>query len=308
MRRCAVCLFLWCGFLAGQAGAQSARPLLPIPFEHSAEFGWLRKPVLASRVLDEMKVPANWRFTGTGKLSFPPGSLRVDMQMFTDSPAPTRNRLSTVNLRRAINNEDWRSYNRLSMWIRPHVSGFPMLPIQIALHNDGAEKVPDVYGREGTHFVTLANNEWQQVVWEIDPLPRDRVTMLEFGYWVNKMLAAPTDRVAFEIRDIQLQRVEPDVHTGWNPGVGKIAFSHSGYPTRATKTAIANGLPDSTFSVVRIDDNALGVTVLTKPVRRVQSRLGAFQELEFSELKAPGNYVIRAGSTITRPFSLPFRS
>ena len=85
------------------------------------------------------------------------------------------------------------------MWIKPEVSGFPMLPLQIVLRNDGVEKVPDRYNREGTHFVTLARDGWQQVVWEIEPLARDRVTTLEIGYWVNKMLANPTDRVAFEI-------------------------------------------------------------------------------------------------------------
>ena len=83
-----------------------------------------------------------------------------------------------------------------------------MLPLQIVLHNDGAEKVPDRYYREGIHYVTLANNDWQQVVWEIEPLARDRVTRLEIGYWVNKMLAAPSDRVAFEIGRVELQRVD----------------------------------------------------------------------------------------------------
>ncbi len=286
------------------AAAQTPRPLLPIEFQHSAEFGWLQKPVEAARTLDDMSRPANWRFTGTGTLTFPRGGLRVDMQMFTDSPAPTRSRLSSVNLRRLFDNEDWRGYNRLSMWIRPEVAGLPMLPLQIVLHNDGAEKVPDAYGREGIHYVTLANNAWQQVVWEIEPLARDRVTMLELGYWMNKMLAAPTDRVAFEIRDIQLQRVQPDHHTGWNVAPGKIAFSHTGYQTNTSKTAIASDLKDSTFSVVRIDDNALGIVALNKPVRAVQTRLGTFQELDFSELDTPGNYIIRSGSTATRPFTI----
>jgi len=125
--------------------------------------------------------------------------LRVDMQMFRDAPAPTRNRLSSGNLRRAFGGEDWRAYNRLSLWINPEVRGLPVLPLQIVLHNDGAEKVPDKYYREGIHYVTLANNKWTQVVWEIEPLARDRVTAIEIGYRVNKMLAAPGDSVAFEI-------------------------------------------------------------------------------------------------------------
>ncbi len=38
---------------------QVSRPLMPIEFQHSAEYGWLQKPVLASRVLDDMTQPAN---------------------------------------------------------------------------------------------------------------------------------------------------------------------------------------------------------------------------------------------------------
>ena len=152
-------------------GAQT-RPLLPIEFERSAEFAWLQKPVHASRVLDDMTRPDSWRFTGNGALTFPTEPrlgdmrvLRVDMQMFRDTPAPTRSRLSSVNLQRSFADEDWRAYNRLSLWIKPDVSGFPMLPLQIVLHNDGAEKVPDQYYREGIHYVTLAKGGWQQVVW-----------------------------------------------------------------------------------------------------------------------------------------------
>lgn len=298
-------------FIAMPAAAQNPRSLLPIDFESSAEFAWLNKPVLATRLLDDMTRPDTWRFTGTGAISFPAQSrlsdmrvMRVDMQMFTDSPAPTRSRLSSVNLRRAFDNEDWRAYNRVSMWIKPEFSGIPALPLQIVLHNEGSEKVPDGYGREGIHYVTLANNQWQQIVWEIEPLARDRVTMLEIGYWVNKMLAAPSDRVAFEIGRVELQRVEPDHHTGWNVAAGSIAFSHSGYQTGYSKTAIASALAAKTFSVQRVNDSPLGGVVLEKPVRVVQTRLGTFQELDFSELNVPGTYVIRAGNTTSRPFGV----
>ncbi|HXG69284.1 MAG TPA: hypothetical protein VNJ04_01585 [Gemmatimonadaceae bacterium] len=254
--------------------------LLPIEFEHSAEFAWLRKPVIASRTLDDFTNAGTWRFTGTGTITFPPEPrmgdmrvLRVDMKMFVDSPAPTRSRLSSVNLRRPFDNEDWRAYNRLSMWIRPEVTGFPMLPLQIVLHNDGAEKVPDRYYREGIHYVTLATKGWQQVVWEIEPLARNRVTAIEIGYWVNKMLAAPGDRVAFEVGRVELQRVEADNHTGWSVAPGKISFSHTGYQTRASKTALAGDLRAPEFSLLRVNDNALGEVVLRKAVRTAETRL-----------------------------------
>jgi hypothetical protein len=289
----------------------AARLLMPIQFENSAEFGWLRKPVLSNRVLDDMSDAGRWLMTGTASIIFPNARrlgdmrvLRVTMQMFTDTPAATRNRLSTVNLRRPVNNEDWSAYNRISMWVKPEVSGFPMLPLQIVLHNDGAEKIPDRYYREGIHYVTLSNNQWQQIVWEIEPLPRDRVTAIEIGYWVNKMLAAPTDRVAFEIGRIELQRVDPDHHTGWQVSPGKIAFSHTGYQTGSSKTAVAQNVAAPTFEIVRVDNNALGDVVLRKPVRTVTSPLGTFEELDFSEVNTPGSYVIRAGTTTTRPFRI----
>lgn len=291
--------------------SQRPRELLPIPFEHSAEFGWLRKPVLARRTLDGLTDSASWRFTGTGALSFVAApelggepALRVEMQMYRDSVAPTRSRLSSINLRRPFGGEDWSGYNRLSMWIRPHVRGFPMLPLQIVLHNDGAEKVPDAYYREGIHYVTLATDGWQQVVWEIDPLARDRVTMLEIGYWVNKMLAQPGDTVAFDIARLELQRVEPDHHTGWNVAPGRIAFSHSGYLPGYSKTAVATGLDATGFSLLRVDGTALGQVALEAPVRTERSRLGTFSVMDFSAETRPGRYVLRAGSLTTQPFTI----
>jgi len=291
--------------------AQSARPLLPIDFERSAEFRWQQKPVAARRTLDDMTRAETWRFSGTGTIAFPaearPNGLRVariELQLFRDAPAPTRTRLSSVNLRRDFGGEDWRPFNRISLWVRPEVVGIPAFPIQLALRNDGVEKVPDRYGREGTHYVTLATQGWQQITWEIDNLPRDRVTSLEIGYWINKMYAGADDRVAFEIGGLELQRVEPEHHTGWNVAPGQFAYSHSGYRPQGTKTAIASGLDAREFALVRTDDRALGDEVLRAPVRTVQGRLGAFQELDFSAVTTPGRYVLRAGDRTSHPFRI----
>jgi hypothetical protein len=319
--------------LPSAAAAQPPAMPMPIEIENSAEFRWLNKPVLQSRALDDGSDPDAWRFTGTGRLTFrsdagPAGdlrALRVDVDMFRDAPAPTRNGLSSVNLRRAFPGEDWRAYNRISLWVRPDVSGFPMLPFQIVLHNEGRDTVPDAYYRDGIHYVTLQNGRWQRVVWEIEPLARDRVTAIEIGYWVNKMLAGPDDRVAFEIAGLALERVVPDHYEGWDVAPGGIAYSHTGYALGSAKTALASGLAAREFELIRLGDedgprtgdpgtaaasaspaevDAASAVVLRKPVRTARTRLGEFQVLDFSEARTPGRYVLRAGDARTRAFRI----
>ena len=322
------------GTLPHAASAQ--RALLPIDFVNSAEYAWLNKPVEKSRVLDDMTQPSIWKLSGTGTMTFPTEpragdmragdmragdmrlgdmrlgdtrlgdmpALRVEMQMFHDTPAPNRMRMSSINLSRAFPNENWNEYNRLSVWIRPDFKGIPALPLQIVLHNDGAVKVPDRFGREGTHYVTLEKSGWQQIVWEIEPLARDRITRLEIGYWVNRILSAPDDHVAFELGRLELQKVAPDVHTGWNVAAGQVAFSNSGYEPGLSKTAIASGLTAKTFELMRVDDIAFGATALRKPVETVRTAQGVFQQLDFSEINTPGDYVLRTDGKTTKPFRI----
>ena len=300
--------------------AQQPRELMPIRLENSAEAAWAKKRVFARRVLDDKSDTSAWRRSGTATFSFRADSmrsLRVDMQMFATTPAPTRNRLSSVNLRRVFPNEDWSAYNRLLIWVKPEFntvprpadgSGFPVIPLQIVLHSEGKDTTPDRYGREGIHYVSFMKpGEWQPVYWEIDPLHRDRVSSIEIGYWVNKMLAHPSDRVAFEIGDIELQKVEVDEHTGWVVGERRIAVSNS-YSSAGSKTAIANALNARDFQLIELRDSTMpaaeGRVALTDRMRNDRSRLGDFQRLDFSSISKPGTYVLRAGVAVSRPFRI----
>ncbi len=297
-----------------QAQQLPSRAMLPIDFANSAEAGWLAKPVTSRRTLDDMREIGGWKLSGAGALTLVDSTkegdrraVRVEMKLnrppfATPLPAPLR--LPSVNLSRVVASEDWRAYNRIAIWIRPDYSGVPVVPLLFAMRSEGAEKVPDRYGREGTHVITLQKNGWQQVMWEIDPLARDKVTRIEFGYFPNRMIARPEDHIAFEIGPIELQQVDPDVHTGWTLGAGKLAFSHSGYQLASQKTALASGLTAPAFEVLRVDDVAFPWSVLRKPVRNVQTPTGAFQELDFSEIKTPGRYVLRTGDNVSKPFTI----
>jgi hypothetical protein len=107
--------------------------------------------------------------------------------------------------------------------------------------------------------------------------------------------------VSFDFDHLELQRVEPDYFEGWNVAPGRISFSHTGYQPGSAKTAIASGLPASEFRLIRQET---GETVLRKPLRPVKNRLGEFQVMDFSEVREPGTYLLRAGDAATQPFRI----
>ena len=272
-----------------------------------AEFRWLNKKVLDFRVLDSMEDLSSWSFGGTGEMT-------LTSDRAKDGKHALRLR-STTNVARAggdeewedlvatrkFANEDWTRFNRISLWVYPDVAGAPAISCALVLHNDGKHKLPDSYN-EGRHeSILLKNHEWNQIVWEIAPLSRDRVTALDFAYSLPKKFPDPGDRTSLDLDELELQTVVPDHVEGWDVAAGKIAFSHSGYTVGTQKTAIASDLSARQFSLV---DQQTGQVVFTKPVEEPSTLLGKYQTLDFSEFRRPGNYAIKAGDTLTRPFRI----
>ena len=289
--------------------AQQIAPDMPMQanYEDGAEFRWLNKKVLDSRVLDSMEDISTWSFAGAGEMTL------------TDTHAKDgRHSLrirSTTNIAqvegggewedlvatRKFPSEDWSRYNRISLWVYPDVIGAPAISCSLVLHNDGSHKLPDSYN-EGRHeSIILKNHAWNHVVWEIAPLDRDRVTALEFAYSLPKKFPDPGDQTILDIDQLELQRVVADHVEGWDVAPGQIAFSDSGYTTGSSKSAIASDLSARTFSVT---DLKSGQIVLTKPVVQTTTPLGKYQILDFSEVRKSGTYAIKAGDTQTRSFRI----
>ncbi|MGC1452290.1 MAG: glycoside hydrolase family 9 protein [Candidatus Sulfotelmatobacter sp.] len=285
-------------------------------YEDGAEYRWLHKKVLDSRLLDDMENLSSWSFAGAGEMT----SVEVrasEPWTMTDNTTPNRAlRIhSTSNIAqvdgsgewedlvatRKFAGEDWGKFNRISLWVYPDVVGAPAISCSLVLHNDGVHKLPDHYN-EGRHeSIILKNHAWNQIVWEIAPLDRDRVTALEFAYSLPKKLPDPGDRTSLDVAHLELQSVVTDHVEGWDVAPGRIAFSHSGYATGSSKSAIASGLEASQFSLI---DQQTGQIVLTKAIQQVTSDLGKYQVLDFSEIRQSGSYAIRAGDTLTRPFRI----
>jgi len=300
-------------FFAGAvAAASDGVPAMPMPvvYQESAGYRWLSKPVLASRLLDSMEDIATWSLKGEGELTlaaerFKDGShsLRLRARTKPDKPGPMKGRpFGLVTAVRKFAGENWSDYNRVSFWVYPELPGFRAgCYLGLVLFNEGKERSPAGYGHEGFNYVLLQSGRWQHVVWEIPHLGRDKVTALEIRYRQQGNEPEAGDTVSFDIDHLELQRVEPDHYEGWNVAPGRISFSHTGYPVGSAKTAIASDMKSGKFEVIRQET---GETALSKEVRSAQTRLGRFQVLDFSELREPGTYMIRAGDRNTPPFRI----
>jgi hypothetical protein len=307
--RFSITTFLCIFWLGVSLTAQQVAPVMPMQarYEDGAEFRWLNKKVLDSRVLDSMEDLSTWSFAGAGEMSLTDAhakdgrhSLRIRSTTGiaqVDGSGEWEDLVAT----RKFPGEDWSRYNRISLWVYPDIIGAPAISCSLVLHNDGAHKLPDSYN-EGRHeSIILKNHTWNHVVWEIAPLDRDRVTALEFAYSLPKKFPEPGDQTILDIDQLELQSVVADHVEGWDVASGKIAFSGSGYTTGSSKSAIASDLAAHEFSVI---EPQTGKIVLTNPVEQTTSKLGKYQVLDFSELRKPGTYAIKAGDTLTRPFRI----
>jgi len=303
-----VCLAVTTGARGSASASVPAMPMA-IPLEDTIRHRWLDKPVLESRLLDDMEDLDDWSHAGFGAMQVTTErakdgkqSLRLTSPTIADKPGSTAGRpFGSATATRVFKGEDWTAFNRLSFWVYPMLPGFRVISMCVVLHNDGPEKVPGMYDRNGRNFLLLEPDRWNHVVWEIAHLGRDKVTRVEFTYRLQGNEPGATTTVCYDIDCLELQKVNSDHFEGWSVAPGRIAYCHSGYPLRASKTAIASGLTAKEFSVIDAQTNKV---VLTKPARRVTSSIGTFDLLDFSEVSKSGTYVLRAGDVTTRPFGI----
>ena len=292
----------------GTQGNDGARMPMQADYDHGAECRWLNKPVLDSRLLDDMENPAVWSHAGPGRMEFTSErcrdgkqSVRLLSPTFIDGPNASNGEvLSHSYLIRTVAGEDWRAYNRLSFWVYPTLPGFNTISMLAVLHNNGAiDGGWPTHG--GYHYVLLKPNQWNHVVWELPHLTRDRVTSVQFHYRTQGNEAGAATTVCYDFDQLELQKVDTDHYEGWNVAPGQIAYSHTGYRPDGKKTAVASGMSAARFKLIDADS---GRAVLDRPIRATQTRLGEFQVMDFTEARKPGTYVLEAGHLKTRPFRI----
>lgn len=306
------------------------RPM-PIEERDTAEYRLAAKKVLRSRLIDDMESLDTWRpvtyavsaavstnydpdaqdgvrqlsrlsitdaqhHSGSHSLKF---SCPTNLQKLNDV-APGRI-YAVPGAFRAVNRENWEDYNRLSVWAYPEGPGIKTITLRMQLHNDGAVKVPDPYNRIGAHNVTLKPGCWNHIVLEIPYLPRDCVTGVGFEYDMVGHENDAADEITFYLDQLELQEVDCDVYEGWIPKSGRLCYSGSGYQPGSVKIAVAAGLSARSFRLVETET---GRIVLEKPIQEIETRLGRFDILDFTEVMEEGRYLLTAGDAYSRVFPI----
>ncbi len=305
------------------------RPMEAI-FKDSAAYRWLNKKVIGKRTLDDMENLDNWRsFTTSGTAivdarkvirtvdsSRSVATIELSKQFVHEGsqsmlmttptrlagPAPKNGRgWGRSGVRRLFNGEDWTAYNRISIWIYPDLPGFYTTALDCQLYNDGNVKLPAIFGQEGQTSLVLKNHQWNHLVWEISNVARDKITAFEMSYGLSGSYPGEADHIRFYFDQLELEKVDPDKVEGWDVWPGRIAYAHTGYQTGAGKSAIASNVDAKNFKLIDQDN---GSAVLIKPIEKVTSYIGSFQVMDFSEVRKPGTYVLKAGNVASKPFRI----
>jgi hypothetical protein len=250
------------------------RPL-PLHRENALEsLGW-EKRVLKRRLIPDRESPSRWEKRGEGSLTHdgrqtPEGhtALKMELPTVTDHwPCEAKDGDYTpfcrLQARYDVGGENWEAYNRISFRIYPDCGGARTVNIALIFANDGTEKIPDPYNREGRHEVNLINRQWNECFLEIPELPRDRIRMIGFESAAYGRDRSTGETLRFDIGELYLEEVEaPETVRGWLPGEGRVSYSMSGYEMLGTKTALlrASGNEPPVFTL----RNAYGMKFLAK--------------------------------------------
>ena len=289
--------------------SHDAHRIMPIDERETTDYRLRQKPVLESCLLDDMQSLQHWKtLTPYAHIELSDehvldGKTSLKFTAKSNLPAWLPGRglgriYAEPGAMRVIDHENWADWNRLSLWVWPHVPGMKSLCVRVQLYNEGEHPVPDKYFREGAHNVNLKADEWNHITVEIPHVHRDNVVGVALEYDMCGHEFDTVDTCEWYLARLELQKVDADVCEGWIPGDGRIAFSGSGYLPHETKQAIASEtLAADTF---RILETETGREVLRKPIKHADGLC----VMDFSEVTECGRYLLIAGEYSTRAFDI----
>ncbi|MBI1768072.1 MAG: glycoside hydrolase family 9 protein [Bacteroidetes bacterium] len=261
---------------------------------------WQKKKVLKSRVLPLATDFSALKMKGPGTLTIDKNSVSGVVIKTPTSLAvknPSNRSYAFAEMIRPLANEDLGKYNRISIKVKLDAPGFYSAFVGVTLYNEGQHVMPTPGRFEGQHFVTVYPNRWQQILWEIPDLYRDKVT----GISVNIMLGGSPDGASnlmkLFIDDMRLEEVQQENSRGFTLRQNAIAYSHSGYKQKASKQALVQHVSNSHFQILDASDHV----VLSGEGKKIEN---GFVKLDFSQLTKPGYYKIKTDAVTSGIFPI----
>jgi len=291
-------------FLTLQVFAQSE--LLKPNMDNALETAWQNKKVLNKQLIDNCDDLTNWKKGDRTKISLnrnivKEGNYSIKFDATVNFSGSSEG-YPTCLVKKVCDNENWQEFNRISVWIYAEIDNAEFAYLSMDIKNEGKEKVPNIYKKKGRHFFKVETNKWNNILWEIPELPRDKITALAFVYTIKgKAFKGIGDTASFYIDKLELQNVDADYEEGWQVAPGKIAYSHTGYLINGPKTALASGLKETQFSILDFNSKQ---NIYTEKIETVDSRFGKFQKIDFSSICEEGKYQIKIGDIISKPFTI----
>jgi len=294
-----------------ECGELPAMPMKAI-FENSLEYTWSQKKVVEIKRLSDMETMGAWEHKGNfGRLTLSTekpykGKSSLLLESPTKGPEPPREGRPWGGSGAffKVNQEDWTEWNRISFWIYPDFPGFKVVNIHTIFYNDGEDRVPDSYHRNGLNFQVIENQKWNKVYWEIAHLGREKVRGIEIVYRLQGNESGAAENIRYFIDELYLEKVEADHFEGWNVQPGRIAYNHAGYAKGFPKIAFTSESAGDKFI---LKAHSSGETVKEGIVTEEKTPLGVFRIMDFSDVNTDGAYILEAGKLKTEPFFIgPF--
>jgi hypothetical protein len=294
---------------------------LPVPEQNSLLATWEKKPVLASKLIDNMEVEGRWRVTSIGKMSYTldrakdgKKSLRFSTSIrdtaYLNLPGNKTKwgsqyfnlggqaGASSVQLR-FDTPQDWSAFNRISLWIYVHPSTLPRHNLNLGINNQGT--VSTIFSSARTHYVNdLKPGQWNHVIFEMPHLTRDKVTQLSLTRELTGNNPGEDEIATYDIDNVEIQRVVTDQFEGWKVSPEKFSFSHIGYRPNDAKVAMVGAGGGTKFQLIDPQNKV----VFSGNIKTVNSKTGMFNQINFTDFKTTGIYRIRSGSLVSNPFPI----
>lgn len=271
---------------------------MPIDETASLEHRIRQKPVSCSKPLWDGTSLNHWTKTGHGTLTVTENNtLCLQATARTDhwpegSPADGDYcAFGSLNASLQVEQSDWQPFNRLHFQIYPDCVGMHSPMIALQLYNNGKEKIPDRYFREGCHTIYLKNAQWNDCIWEFPSLPRDCVTSLMFTVHCYGKELSMDDLLCFEIKDICLEHTPIVSHTqGWQCDKNTVIYSTEGYWVDGAKTAVTSEKTNS----FQLCSASSGLPVYIGTPLPLKNEKGLFYLWDFSAVCEEGTYFLKS--------------